>query len=162
MKDLKDDHILENLLLTISCPFYSLKLKTIIILLYTCDFLLYKIRSSKFVHAIAPCHSIYSNLLIQGRNVIIESSRGYPKVTKDGVTVAKSIKFRDKAKNVGADLVKQVANATNKVAGDGKFLLFSTICHKDAVIEHRFIDIPIFKIKAFLLESCLFGLAPQK
>ncbi|GMI82136.1 heat shock protein 60-3A [Hibiscus trionum] len=55
----------------------------------------------------------------KGRNVIIESSRGYPKVTKDGVTVAKSIKFKDKAKNVGADLVKQVANATNKVAGDG-------------------------------------------
>ncbi|XP_022715159.1 chaperonin CPN60-like 2, mitochondrial isoform X2 [Durio zibethinus] len=55
----------------------------------------------------------------KGRNVVIESSRGYPKVTKDGVTVAKSIKFKDKAKNVGADLVKQVANATNKVAGDG-------------------------------------------
>ncbi|KAG8494680.1 hypothetical protein CXB51_012285 [Gossypium anomalum] len=55
----------------------------------------------------------------KGRNVIIESSPGYPKVTKDGVTVAKSIKFKDKAKNVGADLVKQVANATNKVAGDG-------------------------------------------
>ncbi|XWS12076.1 hypothetical protein CRYUN_Cryun37aG0059400 [Craigia yunnanensis] len=54
-----------------------------------------------------------------GRNVIIESSQGYPKVTKDGVTVAESIKFRHKAKNVGADLVKQVANATNKVAGDG-------------------------------------------
>ncbi|KAE8700696.1 Chaperonin CPN60-2 [Hibiscus syriacus] len=44
----------------------------------------------------------------KGRNVIIESSRGYPKVTKDGVTVAKSIKFKDKAKNVGADLVKQI------------------------------------------------------
>ncbi|KAE8699432.1 Chaperonin CPN60-2 [Hibiscus syriacus] len=55
----------------------------------------------------------------KGRNVIIDSSRGYPKVTKDGVTVAKSIKFKDKAKNVGADLVKQVANATNRVAGDG-------------------------------------------
>ncbi|XVF86817.1 hypothetical protein PTKIN_Ptkin18bG0073100 [Pterospermum kingtungense] len=55
----------------------------------------------------------------KGRNVIIESNQGYPKVTKDGVTVAKSIKFKDKAKNVGADLVKQVASATNKVAGDG-------------------------------------------
>ncbi|OMO66238.1 Chaperonin Cpn60 [Corchorus olitorius] len=55
----------------------------------------------------------------KGRNVIIEKSPGYPKVTKDGVTVAKSIIFKDKAKNVGADLVKQVANATNKVAGDG-------------------------------------------
>ncbi|KAG8380099.1 hypothetical protein BUALT_Bualt07G0158400 [Buddleja alternifolia] len=54
----------------------------------------------------------------KGRNVIIQQSRD-PKVTKDGVTVAKSINFSDKAKNVGADLVKQVANATNKVAGDG-------------------------------------------
>ncbi|XP_030525625.1 chaperonin CPN60-like 2, mitochondrial [Rhodamnia argentea] len=55
----------------------------------------------------------------KGRIVIIEKSRGNPKITKDGVTVAKSIKFEDKAKNVGADLVKQVANATNKAAGDG-------------------------------------------
>lgn len=57
--------------------------------------------------------------LSQGRNVIIEKSRGNPRVTKDGVTVAKSIKFRDKAKNVGADLIKQVAKATNTAAGDG-------------------------------------------
>jgi len=41
-------------------------------------------------------------------------------VTKDGVTVAKSIEFKDRIKNVGASLVKQVANATNDVAGDGK------------------------------------------
>ncbi|KAI4325341.1 hypothetical protein MLD38_030751 [Melastoma candidum] len=55
----------------------------------------------------------------KGRNVIIEKSNGNPKVTKDGVTVAKSISFNNKAKNLGADLVKQVANATNTVAGDG-------------------------------------------
>ncbi|XP_065866709.1 chaperonin CPN60-like 2, mitochondrial [Euphorbia lathyris] len=55
----------------------------------------------------------------KGRNVIIEKSNGDPKVTKDGVTVAKSIQFKEKAKNVGADLVKQVANATNTAAGDG-------------------------------------------
>ncbi|CAJ1950949.1 unnamed protein product [Sphenostylis stenocarpa] len=55
----------------------------------------------------------------KGRNVIIERSRGNPRITKDGVTVAKSIKFKDKAKNVGADLVKQVAKATNTAAGDG-------------------------------------------
>ncbi|KAI5665456.1 hypothetical protein M9H77_15309 [Catharanthus roseus] len=55
----------------------------------------------------------------KGRNVIIEKSNGNPKVTKDGVTVAKSIIFQDKTKNVGADLVKQVANATNTAAGDG-------------------------------------------
>eukprot|EP00250_Pteridium_aquilinum_P007666 c17338_g1_i1 orf=117-1838(+) len=55
----------------------------------------------------------------KGRNVIIEQSFGAPKVTKDGVTVAKSIEFKDKLKNIGASLVKQVANATNDVAGDG-------------------------------------------
>ncbi|KAI3941966.1 hypothetical protein MKW98_009176 [Papaver atlanticum] len=55
----------------------------------------------------------------RGRNVIIESSFGPPKVTKDGVTVAKSISFEDKAKNLGASLVKQVATATNTTAGDG-------------------------------------------
>ncbi|GJN20791.1 hypothetical protein PR202_gb08212 [Eleusine coracana subsp. coracana] len=55
----------------------------------------------------------------KGRNVIIEQSFGAPKVTKDGVTVAKSIEFKDRVKNVGASLVKQVANATNDTAGDG-------------------------------------------
>jgi chaperonin GroEL len=55
----------------------------------------------------------------KGRNVVIEQSFGAPKVTKDGVTVAKSIEFKDRVKNVGASLVKQVANATNDTAGDG-------------------------------------------
>ncbi|KAL7585612.1 chaperonin CPN60-2, mitochondrial [Lactuca sativa] len=55
----------------------------------------------------------------KGRNVVIEQSYGAPKVTKDGVTVAKSIEFKDRVKNVGASLVKQVANATNDAAGDG-------------------------------------------
>lgn len=43
-------------------------------------------------------------------------------MTKDGVTVAKSIEFGEKAKNIGASLVKQVASATNSAAGDGNFL----------------------------------------
>ncbi|GLJ10998.1 hypothetical protein SUGI_0140010 [Cryptomeria japonica] len=55
----------------------------------------------------------------KGRTVVIEQSYGAPKVTKDGVTVAKSIEFSDKLKNVGASLVKQVASATNDAAGDG-------------------------------------------
>ncbi|XWS76147.1 hypothetical protein CRYUN_Cryun01aG0151500 [Craigia yunnanensis] len=55
----------------------------------------------------------------KGRNVVLEQSFGAPKVTKDGVTVAKSIEFKDRVKNIGASLVKQVANATNNVAGDG-------------------------------------------
>uniref|UniRef100_A0A0D9Z1X7 Uncharacterized protein n=1 Tax=Oryza glumipatula TaxID=40148 RepID=A0A0D9Z1X7_9ORYZ len=55
----------------------------------------------------------------KGRTVVIEQSFGAPKVTKDGVTVAKSIEFSNRVKNVGASLVKQVANATNDTAGDG-------------------------------------------
>ena len=58
-------------------------------------------------------------LVLQGRTVIIDGSYKGPKITKDGVTVAKSVEFEDSAKNVGANLVKQVAEATNKVAGDG-------------------------------------------
>ncbi|RZC68414.1 hypothetical protein C5167_031653 [Papaver somniferum] len=56
----------------------------------------------------------------KGRNVIREQSFGAPKVTKDGITVAGSIEFKDRVKNIGASLVKQVANATNNIAGDGK------------------------------------------
>eukprot|EP00238_Polyblepharides_amylifera_P003787 CAMPEP_0196584178 /NCGR_PEP_ID=MMETSP1081-20130531/46037_1 /TAXON_ID=36882 /ORGANISM="Pyramimonas amylifera, Strain CCMP720" /LENGTH=578 /DNA_ID=CAMNT_0041905301 /DNA_START=115 /DNA_END=1851 /DNA_ORIENTATION=+ len=55
----------------------------------------------------------------KGRNVVIEQTYGAPKITKDGVTVAKSVEFKDKFHNVGANLVKQVANTTNDVAGDG-------------------------------------------
>jgi chaperonin GroEL len=56
----------------------------------------------------------------KGRNVIIEQSFGAPKVTKDGVTVAKSIEFKSSPMvNVGAQLVKTVASKTNDVAGDG-------------------------------------------
>ena len=75
--------------------------------------------------AILPCLPLIDvdSVMLQGRNVVIEQSYGAPKVTKDGVTVAKSIEFKDKVKNVGASLVKQVANATNDVAGDGKLLL---------------------------------------
>merc|ERR1719308_479353 len=55
----------------------------------------------------------------KGRNVIIESSSGSPKITKDGVTVAKAIELQDKFQNVGAKLVQDVANKTNEEAGDG-------------------------------------------
>merc|ERR1740124_2153641 len=55
----------------------------------------------------------------KGRNVVIEQSFGAPKITKDGVTVAKAIEFADKHQNIGAQLVRQVANKTNDVAGDG-------------------------------------------
>merc|ERR1719246_235747 len=55
----------------------------------------------------------------KGRNVIIESSWGGPKITKDGVTVAKAIELSDKFQNIGAKLVQDVANNTNEQAGDG-------------------------------------------
>merc|ERR1719217_211858 len=55
----------------------------------------------------------------KGRNVVIEQSFGAPKITKDGVTVAKGIEFKDKYHNLGAQLVRQVANKTNDIAGDG-------------------------------------------
>jgi chaperonin GroEL len=51
--------------------------------------------------------------------VIIEQSWGSPKVTKDGVTVAKSIDLKDRYQNIGAKLVQDVANNTNEEAGDG-------------------------------------------
>ena len=52
--------------------------------------------------------------------MMIEQSYGGPKITKDGVTVAKAIELKDKFENIGASLVKQVASATNDVAGDGE------------------------------------------
>ena len=55
----------------------------------------------------------------KGRNVVIEQAYGGPKITKDGVTVAKAIELKDRHHNVGAALVKQVASATNDAAGDG-------------------------------------------
>jgi chaperonin GroEL len=55
----------------------------------------------------------------RGRNVVIEKSFGAPKITKDGVTVAKEIELSDKIENMGAQMVKEVASKTNDNAGDG-------------------------------------------
>ena len=55
----------------------------------------------------------------KGRNVIIDQNFGDPKITKDGVTVAKAIEFANKNENLGASLVKQVANRANNESGDG-------------------------------------------
>ena len=54
-----------------------------------------------------------------GRNVVLEKSYGSPTVTKDGVTVAKEIELEDPYENMGAQMVKEVADRTSKVAGDG-------------------------------------------
>ena len=55
----------------------------------------------------------------KGRNVLIETKKGTPHITKDGVTVAKSIELIDPIENMGAQLVKEVASKTNDLAGDG-------------------------------------------
>ncbi len=55
----------------------------------------------------------------KGRNVVIDKSYGAPRITKDGVTVAKEIELEDKFENMGAQMVKEVASRTNDEAGDG-------------------------------------------
>ncbi|MET0411143.1 MAG: TCP-1/cpn60 chaperonin family protein, partial [Polyangiaceae bacterium] len=55
----------------------------------------------------------------RGRNVVLEKSFGAPKVTKDGVTVAKDIELPDRFENMGAQMVKEVASKTADTAGDG-------------------------------------------
>src|ERR1700741_2350717 len=55
----------------------------------------------------------------KGRNVVIDKSFGAPRITKDGVTVAKEIELDDKFENMGAQMVREVAQKTNDIAGDG-------------------------------------------
>src|SRR5437762_7238121 len=55
----------------------------------------------------------------KGRNVVLDKSFGAPRITKDGVTVAKEIELADKFANMGAQMVREVAQKTNDAAGDG-------------------------------------------
>ncbi len=55
----------------------------------------------------------------RGRNVVLEKAYGGPRITNDGVSIAKEISFKDKFENMGAEMVKEVANKSNDVAGDG-------------------------------------------
>ena len=55
----------------------------------------------------------------KGRTVVLDKSFGAPRITKDGVTVAKEIELEDKFENMGAQMVREVASKTNDVAGDG-------------------------------------------
>ena len=55
----------------------------------------------------------------KGRNVVLEKSFGAPRITKDGVTVAKEIELEDKFENMGAQMVREVASKTSDTAGDG-------------------------------------------
>ena len=56
----------------------------------------------------------------RGRNVVLDKSFGAPRITKDGVSVAKEIDLKDKFENMGAQMVKEVASKTSDDAGDGK------------------------------------------
>lgn len=55
----------------------------------------------------------------RGRNVVLEKAYGGPRITNDGVSIAKEISFKDRFENMGAEMVKEVANKSNDVAGDG-------------------------------------------
>src|SRR5918995_631143 len=55
----------------------------------------------------------------KGRNVILEKSFGAPRISKDGVTVAKEIELSDKFENMGAQMLREVASKTSDIAGDG-------------------------------------------
>jgi chaperonin GroEL len=69
----------------------------------------------------------------KGRNVVIDKSFGSPRITKDGVTVAKEIELEDKFENMGAQMVKEVASRTNDEAGDGTTT--ATVLAQAIVIE---------------------------
>ena len=55
----------------------------------------------------------------KGRNVVLDRSYSSPKITKDGVSVAKEIELSNKAQNLGVSMIKEVASKTNNKAGDG-------------------------------------------
>ena len=64
-------------------------------------------------------HAVRVTLGPKGRNVVLDKSFGAPRVTKDGVTVAKEIELEDKFENMGAQMVREVASKTSDLAGDG-------------------------------------------
>jgi chaperonin GroEL len=64
-------------------------------------------------------HAVRVTLGPKGRNVILDKGYGAPRITKDGVTVAKEISLSDKFENMGAQMVKEVANRSSDLAGDG-------------------------------------------
>src|SRR5687767_15431360 len=64
-------------------------------------------------------HAVRVTLGPKGRNVVLDKSYGAPRITKDGVTVAKDIELPDKFENMGAQMVREVASKTSDAAGDG-------------------------------------------
>src|SRR5712671_4830001 len=64
-------------------------------------------------------HAVRVTLGPKGRNVVLDKSFGAPRITKDGVTVAKEIELADKFENMGAQMIREVAQKTSDQAGDG-------------------------------------------
>jgi chaperonin GroEL len=98
----------------------------------------------------------------KGRNVVLEKSFGSPRITKDGVTVAKEIELEDRFENMGAQMVREVASKTNDVAGDGTTT--ATVLAQSIVMEgakavaagmnpmdlKRGVDLAVSEVVAFL------------
>lgn len=90
----------------------------------------------------------------KGRNVILDKGYGAPTITNDGVTIAKEIELEDKYENIGAEMVKEVANKTNDTAGDGTTtatLLTQVIAEKGAKMISRGIN--VINLKEALLKQ---------
>src|SRR5204863_4577949 len=64
-------------------------------------------------------HAVRVTLGPKGRNVVLDKSFGAPRISKDGVTVAKEIELEDKFENMGPQMVREVASRTSEEAGDG-------------------------------------------
>src|SRR5579862_4727771 len=80
-------------------------------------------------------HAVRVTLGPRGRNVVLDKSYGSPRITKDGVTVAKEIELADKFENMGAQMIKEVASKTSDMAGDGTTtatVLAQAIVHEGA------------------------------
>jgi chaperonin GroEL len=74
----------------------------------------------KMLHGIdILANAVRMTLGPKGRNVVLDKSFGAPRITKDGVTVAKEIELEDKFENMGAQMVREVASKTSDQAGDG-------------------------------------------
>ncbi|MDC3176382.1 chaperonin GroEL, partial [Alphaproteobacteria bacterium] len=76
-------------------------------------------RTSMIAGVDALANAVKVTLGPKGRNVILDKSFGAPRVTKDGVSVAKEIELKDKFENMGAQMVKEVASKSSDAAGDG-------------------------------------------
>ena len=77
-------------------------------------------------------HAVKVTLGPKGRKVVLEKSYGAPRITNDGVSIAKEISFKDRFENMGAEIVKEVANKTNDNAGDGTT---TTVVLLEALVE---------------------------